>query len=225
MITVYSQQTDLVVKHKDLIVLLKWDDSPCTKLVQAVKCELNQGVLDENGEIKPFTANIYVDDILGASAFKETINKLLVAIIESIFLVCGEPDIAVRECPLSLEKWHKLIAGPRQIILGFVVDTNIMTVSITDAYLQQVHKLLSNWDSKNCLFKVREMHKLVSKLVRLGKGAPWIYKLMSHLYTSLAHTLKHNKNLLESCSKNLETLSAKSSRSSSLASKPTCNKM
>ena len=95
MITVYSQRTDLVEKHKDLINLLKWDDSPSTKLVQIVKCKLNQGVPDKNGEIKPLMANIYVDDILGASTFKETTNKLLTAIIESIFLVCGEPDIAV----------------------------------------------------------------------------------------------------------------------------------
>jgi hypothetical protein len=81
-----------------------------------------------------------------------------------------------------------------------------MTVSITNAYLQQVRKLLSNWDSENCLFKVRKMHKLVSKLVRLGKGAPWIYKLMSHLYTSLAHMLKNNKKLLKICLKKFRDL-------------------
>jgi hypothetical protein len=50
------------------------------------------------------------------------------------------------------------------------------------------------------------MHKLVSKLVRLGKGAPWIYKLMSHLYTSLAHALKNNKKLLESCLKKIRDI-------------------
>ncbi len=58
MITVYSQWTNLVEKHKDLINFLEWDDSPSTKLVQTVKCKLNQGVPDENGEIKPLTANI-----------------------------------------------------------------------------------------------------------------------------------------------------------------------
>jgi hypothetical protein len=113
MVLVYSQRTDLVEKHKDLIDLLKWDKNPSIKLIQAFKCELNQGVLNKHEDIHPLTANIYVDNILGASVFKESTKYILAAIIESIFLVCGEPDVSVWECPLSLEKWHKLIVGPR----------------------------------------------------------------------------------------------------------------
>jgi hypothetical protein len=51
MIPVYSQWMDLVEKHKDLINLLKWDKNPCVELVQAFKCELNQGVLNNHGDI------------------------------------------------------------------------------------------------------------------------------------------------------------------------------
>jgi hypothetical protein len=163
---------ELVEKHKDLIDLLKWDENPSVKLVQAFKCELYQGVLNKHGDIHPLTVNIYVDDILGAFGFKESTKNLLAAIIESIFLVCGKPDISVQECPLSLKKWHKLIVGPRQIILGLVVDTNKITVGITDAYLQQVCKLISNRDSTKRMFKVRKMHELVGKLATLGEGAP-----------------------------------------------------
>jgi hypothetical protein len=72
MIPVYSQQTDLVKKHKDLINLLKWDENPSVELVQVFKCELNQGVLNKHGDIYPLTANIYIKDILRASAFKES---------------------------------------------------------------------------------------------------------------------------------------------------------
>jgi hypothetical protein len=115
-------------------------------------------------------------------------------------MVCGRPDVAVRQCPLSLKKWHKLIVGPRQIVLGLVVDTTKMTVGITPEYLQQVRDLLSNWDSKKRFFKVGDMQKLVGKLARLGKGAPSIFKLMSHLYTSLAYALKNNRKRLENCS-------------------------
>jgi hypothetical protein len=114
------------------------------ELVQAFKCELNQGVLNKHRDIYPLTANIYVDDILGAYALKKSAKKLLAAIIESIFLVCSKPDVTVRECPLSLKKWHELSVGPRQIMLGLVVDTNKMTVGITGAYLQKVRKLLNN---------------------------------------------------------------------------------
>jgi hypothetical protein len=44
------------------------------------------------------------------------------------------------------------------------------------------------------------MQKLIGKLACLGKGAPWIYKLMSHLYTSLTFALKSNTKLLEKSS-------------------------
>ncbi len=41
---------------------------------------------------------------------------------------------------------------------------------------------------------------------RLGEGAPWIYKLVSHLYTSLAYALKNNKKLLEDYSQEFRDL-------------------
>jgi hypothetical protein len=127
--------------------------------------------------------------------------KLLAAIIEAIFLVCGTPDVLVCQCPLSLKKWHKLIVGPRQIILGLIIDTNKMTVGMTDEYIQQCRDLLNLWDQSQRFFKVGNMQKLVGKLARLGEGALWIYKLMSHLYTSLAFALKSNAELLKKSSR------------------------
>ncbi len=132
--------------------------------------------------------------------------RLLAAIIEAIFLVCSIPDTSVRQCPLLLEKWDKLTVGPRQILLGLVVDTNSMMVGIMPEYIQQVRDLLNNWDSNTHMFRVNNMQKLVGKLACLGKGAPWIFKLMSHLYTSLAYSLKNNKQLLEECSSKFKDL-------------------
>jgi hypothetical protein len=91
-------------------------------------------------------------------------------------------------------------------MLGLVVDTNRMTVGIAPEYIQQVRDLLNNWDSHARTFKVNDMQKLVGKLARLGKGAPCIFKLMSHLYTSLAYSLKNNKQLLENCSSKFKDL-------------------
>jgi hypothetical protein len=50
------------------------------------------------------------------------------------------------------------------------------------------------------------MQKLVEKLARLGEGAPWIFKLMSHLYTSLAYALKSNTELLTKSSSRFRDL-------------------
>jgi hypothetical protein len=93
--------------------------------------------------------------------------------------------------------------GPKQIILGLVVDTNKMMVGMTDEYIQQCCDLLNLWDQNRRFFKVSNMQKLVGKRTRLGEGAPWIYKLMSHLYTSLGLALKSNAKLLE---KNLKRI-------------------
>jgi hypothetical protein len=41
--------------------------------------------------------------------------------------------------------------GPRQIILGLVVDMNKMTIVITDAHLQQECKLLNSLTAKSVL--------------------------------------------------------------------------
>jgi hypothetical protein len=40
----------------------------------------------------------------------------------------------------------------------------------------------------------------VGKLARLGKGPPLIYKIMSHIYTSLAFAFRQNNELLLVCS-------------------------
>jgi hypothetical protein len=56
------------------------------------------------------------------------------------------------------------------------------------------------------MFEVNDMQKLVRKLVHLGKGAPWVFKLMSHLYTSLAFALKNNTELLEKSSSRFRAL-------------------
>ena len=82
-------------------------------------------------------ANVYVDDILMAAVHRANILRLLAATIEGIFLVCGRPDISLRQCPLSLEKWLELIVGPTQIVLGLMLDTNKMTVGITEDYIQK----------------------------------------------------------------------------------------
>ena len=67
-----------------------------------------------------------------------------------------------------------------------------MTIGMTNVFIQQCRDLLNLWDQDRRFFKVGDMQKLVGKLARLGKEAPWIYKLMSRLYTSLAFALRSN---------------------------------
>ncbi len=106
-----------------------------------------------------------------------------------------------RQCPLSIKKWEELVIGPVQTVLGLTIDTNRMIVGITPEYRQQVLDLLTDsWPDIRQTFKVRDIQKLVGKIARLGEGAPWIFKIMSHNYTSLAFALKQNELLLRHCS-------------------------
>jgi hypothetical protein len=81
-----------------------------------------------------------------------------------------------------------------------------MMVGITDEYIKRVQELLKLWDPDRRFFKVNDIQKLVGKLARLGEGAPWIFKLMSHLYTSLAFALKSNTKLLKESSSGFQDL-------------------
>ena len=66
MILVYSKRNDLVEKHQVLLDMLKWDNPTLQELlIKAYPCEVNQGILFGS----KLTANIYVDDILGAATF------------------------------------------------------------------------------------------------------------------------------------------------------------
>ncbi len=199
LIPIYSMRTDLVEKHISLLETLVWEDNETQvcKFVQVFKCSLNPGALDQKG---PLEAYIYIDDILASGVGKHNIFRLLAAIIKAIFTVCGCSMIEVRQCPLSIEKWLELVIRTVQTILGLTVDTNLMIVGITQENCQQVlDTLIKSWPDTRQIFMVRDTQKLEGKVAYLGKGAPWIYKIMLHVYTSLPYVLKQNGLLLHRC--------------------------
>ncbi len=89
MITIYAQRDNLVKTYKLLLDKLKWSEetTPSPKLTKASPCEINYGVTDENGNLRPMRASIYVNDILAAAARQENMLRLLAAVIEAIFTV------------------------------------------------------------------------------------------------------------------------------------------
>ena len=126
-------------------------------------------------------------------------RMVLAAMIESIFVVMGEPEEEVRQCPLALDKWMDLVISPRQTVLGLIIDTNRLTVSIPTKYRTAVFELLqTTWHPHWRRFKVSEAQKLTGKLARLAEGANWVFHLLSHLYSSIAYALSENKRLLQS---------------------------
>jgi hypothetical protein len=138
-----------------------------------------------------------VDDALLLGHSKWQIMMKLSTSIKAIFIVMGDPDTVIRQCPLAMDKWEESVIGPVQTMLGLVIDTYQLTVGISSIYINKVLLLLNNtWHYGRKQFTVSEAQKLTGKRGHFAQGATWIFHLLSHLYASIAHALSKNKGLL-----------------------------
>jgi hypothetical protein len=88
---------------------------------------------------------------------KENMEQVLAALIEAIFVVMDAPDTSVCQCSLAMDKLEKLHIAPIQTMLGLVIDTNRMTVSVPDDFCQAVRLLIdSTWHTHRQQFTVEE---------------------------------------------------------------------
>ncbi len=122
---VFANRPDLVIKHKTFIDMLKLEEiDPSAKLTPAFSCTINHGMMDDAGNQMDLPACIYVDDALMLDLDIGHMNMVLAATIEAIFVVMGKPDVMIRQCPLAMDKWMELVIGPKQTMLGLIIDTN-----------------------------------------------------------------------------------------------------
>ena len=80
-------------------------------------------------------ARMYVNDALLLALNVDHMKMVLAATIKAIFVIMGKPDVAVRQCPLVMNKWLELVIGPKQTMLGLIIDTNRLTIAICTKYL------------------------------------------------------------------------------------------
>ncbi len=92
----------------------------------------------DQGTKVPLPARIYIGNALILATSKESMEQVLVSLIKVIFVVMGAPDTSVCQCSLAMDKWEKLQVAPIQTMLGLVIDTNRMTVSVPDDYVKSI---------------------------------------------------------------------------------------
>jgi hypothetical protein len=139
----------------------------------------NQGIVNKNGTRLDLLACIYVDDALMLGTDRAHIEMVLAAAIEAIFVMMGKPNTGVRQCPLAMDKWSELVVGQTQTMLGLIIDTNKLTLSIPYKYLDKVLDLLNlTWLPTQCCFKESEAQKLTGKLAHLAEGANRVFHLL-----------------------------------------------
>ncbi len=137
----------------------------------------------------------------------ESMEQILAALIDAIFVVMGAPDTSVHQCSLAMDKWEKLQVAPIQTMLGLEIDTNRMTVRVPDDYIQSICQLIdSTWHTHRRLFTVKEAQELTGKLGHLTEGANCVFHLLTHLYASIAYALSENKRFLEDSSPEFQNL-------------------
>jgi hypothetical protein len=144
---VFVNRPNLVVRHKKFIDMLKWEEiDPSAKLTPAYSCTINCDIIDDAGNQIDLPARIHVDDAPMLALDIDHMKMVLAATIEAIFVVMGKPNVAVRQYPLAMDKWLELVIGLKQTMLGLIIDTNRLTVSIPAKYLQEVLDLFnSTW--------------------------------------------------------------------------------
>ncbi len=127
--------------------MLKWEEiDPSAKLTPPLSCTINRGIMDDAGNRINLPACIYADDTSMLVLDVDHMKMVLAATIEAIFVVMGKPNVTVRQCPLAMDKWLELVIGPKQTMLGLIIDTNRLTIAIPPKYLQEVLNLLnSTW--------------------------------------------------------------------------------
>ena len=74
----------------------------------------------------------------------------LAALIYAIFVVLGEPNTAIRQCPLALDQKVEMVTGFVQTMLGQNLDTNRLTVAIPSSYVGGVRDIINTTWHKNC---------------------------------------------------------------------------
>jgi hypothetical protein len=142
---VYPHCRNLIKKHRKFLGMISWVPlDPAPDLARAIPCSINTGVLDNQGNRVLLPERIYVKDALMLAISKENMEQVLAALIKAIVVIMGVPDISVCQCSLAMDKWEKLHITPIQTMLGLLIDTNRMIISIPDDYIPRVCLLIKS---------------------------------------------------------------------------------
>jgi hypothetical protein len=160
--TAYFFFPDLVTKHDWLLQKLRWSDvsSPCpgsTTIVRTRPCSWHKGVFDSAGRRLQTKHNIYVDNNFLAKV-RAYMHRVLDSGFEATFAIMGHPCPLLRPVVVALDKLKELGVSPWQILLGILINTREMTVTILDEFHSKVLVLLTTtWHRCRESFTVKEL--------------------------------------------------------------------
>ena len=202
----------LRMKHRKYLDKLLWGKDlatdPATQaFVQAVRDSKNGGVFDADGRPVNTPHAVFVDDGIYADVFDMVrIERALAASIESIFILLGDSDLLRRQDAVSFDKMCALPVAPFNIVLGLFFDMRLLTVGPPQAFLDKTLQAIKPYHSARRSFQVRDLSELLGLLQHIANSSRWMQYILSHLYTSLAASLRCNKAHLINTSKDFREL-------------------
>jgi hypothetical protein len=128
---VFANRLDLVIKHKKYLYMLKWEETdPHTVITPEFSCAINRGFNNKNGNRLELPACVHVNNAIMLAVNRAHMEVVPAVAIKAIFVMIGEPEVMARQCPFAMDKWLELVIGPRQIMLGLIIDINMLTIAI-----------------------------------------------------------------------------------------------
>ncbi len=86
-------------------------------------------------------------------------------------MVMGATMLRLRQSMIAINKWIKLLVAHQLIFLGFIWNTQGMTVGIPDDYLREGLDLLTTtWRDGRCSFTIKEIEDFLGKLGRIAQA-------------------------------------------------------
>ena len=147
----------LRAKHRQHLDRLRWQSSlgsTKARFVPATACALHSGVVNSDGAEADTPHAFFVDDDAYAEIFSvDRVEQAVAASIEAIFILLGESDLDARQDPVSFNKMEEMMIAYVNKILGKVINTRAMTVSMpTEFVAETLNTLQRHWHKKRRSF-------------------------------------------------------------------------
>lgn len=137
------------------------------------------------------TVDVFVDDFIGAAqgppARLRRIRRTLMESIDEVFRPLQPHDPPFRTEPISVSKLAKGDANWSSCkkILGWIVDSESMTLTLPPRRLQRLQELLDSIPHTQHRLALKTWHQLLGELRSMSLALPGARGLFSHLQTAL----------------------------------------
>jgi hypothetical protein len=145
--------------------------------------------------------DIFVDDYIGAMQGgpkrKLQLTRILLQSIDEIFRPLDADDSPFRQEPSSVKKMKKGDAAweTRKLILGWIIDTILMTLELPDHRRARLHEILHSIPRSQKRTSVKVWHSILGELRSMSLALPGSRGLFSELQDALRHKTQNRLRL------------------------------